>query len=126
MHIYAYFIIIQCAARITRHRAIFEQFCSGISRLWEVRIMIFGHFGGSRRPLWPILKISGIIVILGALRPRKSNPFLRSKCTHEATFCGVVFLMFFECSLFLISMILGALRLHFGSHFDSLLGALGI
>ncbi len=34
--------------------------------------------------------------------------------------------MFFECSFFSFFVILGALRLHFCSHFDSLLGALGL
>ena len=32
-----------------------KQFCDGFSWLWEVKIMIFGHFGGSGRPFWLIL-----------------------------------------------------------------------
>ena len=57
-HIYIYIYIyiymyIQCVARIARHRAIFEQFCNGFSRLWEVRSMIFVVWeapGGPFRP----------------------------------------------------------------------------
>ena len=37
--------------------------------------MTFGHFGSSRQPLWPILRILGIVVILGAFWPRNTNCF---------------------------------------------------
>ena len=37
--------------------------------------MIFSDFGGSRRPLRPIFRISGIILILEALWPRTTFHF---------------------------------------------------
>ena len=58
-----------------------EQFAVGFSRLWEVRIMIFGHLGGPGLILearglilqaWgPILKISQIFVISKTFPARK-------------------------------------------------------
>ncbi len=69
--------------------------------------MTFGHFGGSRWSLLPILRISVIVVILGALWPRKGSSILTPNRTQLWTFCGVVFLMFFESSLLLIFCDLG-------------------
>ena len=46
-------------------------------------------------------------MILETPPPRKGTSFLRSKCDHEPTFCGVVFQCFFECLFFLILCDLG-------------------
>ena len=54
----------------------------GFSRFWEVKVVIFGHFGSPGAPFggvfsWrgSISKIFWFFVILGALRHEKVVPF---------------------------------------------------
>ena len=56
--------------------------------------MIFSHFGGSGLALRPILRISGIIVIMGALPARKSTPFLGENAATNIFFAVLYFTVF--------------------------------
>ena len=110
-----------------------KQFCGGFSWLWEVKIMIFGHFGGSGRPFWLILTtfcsfwgFLGLWWFLGQFRHETGVHF----GSHFGAIVPLLAVLFFQCfferSLFLFFVILGGPGLHFGSHFASLLGALGL
>ena len=88
-------------------------------RLWAALLAHFDDF-------LLILRIFGIVVIFGAVPAPKSTPFLESFWSYCPTFGSVVFQCFFERSLFLFFVILGGPGLHFGSHFASLLGSLGL
>ena len=89
---------------------------------WRLWATLLAHF----EDFWPILRIFGIVVIFGAVSARKCTPFLESFWSYCPTFGSVVFQCFFERSLFLFFVILGGPGLHFGSHFASLLGSLGL
>ena len=88
--------------------------------------MIFSHFGGSGLALRPILRISGAVVTFSPKKSRKG--YLRTPPQRQAVtpFFRVVVLLFFSECFFLILVILSAQRLHFGIHFDTFLGALGL
>jgi hypothetical protein len=98
----------------------------GFSRFWEIRIMIFGHFGGPGAHFGGPGAHGRFGHEKGYPRPRKSSPFLDKNVGTNPLFAVLCFWWFFACSFFLIFVILGALRLYVGSHFDSLLGARGL
>ena len=56
--------------------------------------MIFRDVGGPGLALRPILRISGIIVILGALPARKSSPFLGENAATNLFFAVLYFTVF--------------------------------
>ena len=72
------------------------------------------------------MRIFGIVVILGAVWARKCTPFLEHFGAIVPLLAVLFFQCFFERSLFLFFVILGGPGLHFGSHFASLLGSLGL
>ena len=96
-------------------------------------LMILGDFGGPGVHFLMIFdpakvpraraKVPKAFVILETLPPRKSSPFLRSKCDQERTFCSVVFQCLFERPFFLILCDLECPEIPFwegfGSHFGS-------
>ena len=67
-----------------------------------------------------------IFVILEALPVRKRIPILSQHAASNQLLAVLCFWCFFECACFWFFVILSALRLHFGFHFDSLWGALGL
>ena len=125
-YLYTYiYICIQCAARISRHRAVMfstascmhilrivgicfiarrlrprnskkkQAVRSGFSRASEVRIVIFRDVGGSRQPLEPVLMILGIVVILMARPVRKRSRFFSQNATTDTFFAVLCLLCFF-------------------------------
>ena len=56
--------------------------------------MIFRDVGGSGLALRPILRISGIIVILGAFPVRKSSPILGQNAPTNTFFAVLYFTVF--------------------------------
>ena len=88
--------------------------------------MIFSHFGGSGLALRPILRISGAVVSFSPKQSRKGHSRTPPKASSDPLFAGSFCVVFLECSLFWILVILSAQRLHFGFHFYTFLGALGL
>ena len=140
IHIHIYIYI---AARITRHCAISlrtcsldsfisecrkQAVCNGISRFGEVRIMIFGYFGGPlaatsdcRRPLWLIFRIlrKRIQQVPSRTHPNGGSNQLFAVLCHWCFFSpGAIFRIFF--------VNWGVLRLSLASIFLCFFGSLGL
>ena len=108
IHIFPYtYVYIQCAARITRHRAFaksrflglfsvpFSRFSRGVgscfSRCWRLQTMFFRNFRGSGPSRVPILRIFGIYVISGTFPRRKSSPHFEAWGALRTRFWGLDF-----------------------------------
>ena len=70
--------------------------------------MIFRDVGGPGLALRPILRISGIIVILGALPTGKSRPFLGQNAATKTFFAVLYFTVFLNGFCYWIFVILGS------------------
>ena len=82
----------------------------GFSRFWEVKIIIFGHFGSPGPPFGGVFSWRGSISkIFGLDQNLTTDPLL-----------GVLdFGCFFEVSFYQFFSILGGRRLHFRLHFGT-------
>ena len=130
---------IQCAARISRHRAI-SQFAliSFFSWLQESCFLSakWSIFRSFLRPERSFLRFGHSFLRPGGLYGRFLGwlcDFIEKCAFADAPprcpwtcFLRSREVFFFECSCFWIFVILSAQKLHCGSHFDSFLGALGL
>ena len=115
-------IVKKCWEQECKKRAIRSEF----SRFWESKSWFLVIWEG---PGWPWGPFWGFLGLLLVFLPKSLEKGIRGpppKASRDPLFQGRDFDVFLECYFFLTLVILSAQRLHFGIHFNTFLGDLGL
>ena len=115
-------VVKKCWEQECKKRAIRSEF----SRFWESKSWFLVILEGPGWPWGPFWGFLGLLWVFLQKSLEKGTRGPPPKASSDPLFQGRGFAVCLECSLFLILVILSVHRLHFGIHFDTFLGALGL